>query len=326
MLFSKASGLNDSVYGKSLYPIRKWMEERNEFWEARSKLADIFGMDDIDTWCAKYGGMTSLGDMEPVGEGAAYPRGSMQEGYSKVLEPYEWKLSSELTQAMVEDNLLLSKGKLHGGNMVKSYHRIREKFGAAIFNNITATTFDLGGRTWDNTCWDGGAIAATSHTSKVTGSALANSDNYDTVVFSYDNLCAAEEKMQKFTDEDGNLVGIQPDTIIIPNNAPIKKLVMDSVLTESGRPGTTDHSTNIHAGRWNVVIWDMLSKGTATNDPWYLVDSEYAKEMGLFFLDRTPLQVKQYVDENTDNLISKARARFIAGCADWRCLYASVPA
>ena len=111
MLFSKISGLNDSVYGKSAYPIRKWMEDREEFWLQRSKIDQIFGIDKIDTWAAKYGGMTELGDMEPSPEGGNYPKGSMQEAYSKVVEPYEFKLAFELTQQMAEDGTLLNKGK-----------------------------------------------------------------------------------------------------------------------------------------------------------------------------------------------------------------------
>lgn len=327
MIFSKISGLNNSVYGNCAYPIRKWMEEREEYWQARSKIEQIFGMDKIDTWAAMYGGMTSLGDLEPVAEGGAYPALSMQEGYSKTIEPYEFKGFFELTQQMEEDGKLLKEGKRGGGGLVRSYYRTREKFAVSLFNNITSTTFTFGAKTFDNKCQDGGAIAATSHTSKTTGAAIANSDNYDTVAFSYTNLLKAERKMQKFPDDDGNKLGIQPNLIVIPNEAEMVDLVMDTVRTKSGRPGTTDHSNNIHEDRWDVIVWDVLDIGLGgASCPWFLLDSDYAQEFGLQFVDRIPLTIKQYVDENTDNLRTKARARFGVGCPDWRCIYASIPA
>lgn len=328
MIFSKISGLNNSVYGNCAYPIRKWLEEREEFWLQRSKIDQIFGMDKIDTWAAMYGGMTELGDMEPSPEGGNYPRGSMQEGYNKVIEPYEFKLSFELTQQMAEDGTILNKGKKAGNSLTRSYYRTREKFAAAVLNNISATTFTFGpkNKVFDNKCQDGGAIAATSHTSKVTGAALANSANYGTLAFSYTNLLAVEKKMQKFTDDDGNLIGIQPDTIVIPNEPSIVDAVCDVVFTKSGRPGVTDNSNNIHQDRWNVIIWEFIDKGTAANEPWFVLDSEYAKDFGLQFVDRVALSVKQYVDEGTDNLVTKARARFGVGCPDWRCIYANKPA
>jgi hypothetical protein len=152
--------------------------------------------------------------------------------------------------------------------------------------------------------------------------------NYGTLELTYDNLCLVEEYMQKITDDDGNLLNIQPDTLVIPNCANMRKKAADYILTESGRPGTGDHSFNINQGRFNIVIWNVFDKAsTATNYPWVLMDSQYIQnQAALVWANRIDLQVENWVDNNTKNAVWDGRARFGLGVPDWRGAYHNVPA
>ena len=103
IIFSKGSGLNDSIYGKSQEPIRAVIEKNVEAFEQHSQIKNVFFMDSTRNYAEKYTQETSLGNFEDVGENGAYPKTSMQEGYAKVVEPTTWKSSFEVTQEMVED-------------------------------------------------------------------------------------------------------------------------------------------------------------------------------------------------------------------------------
>jgi hypothetical protein len=46
---------------------------------------------------------------------------------------------------------------------------------------------------------------------------------------------------------------------------------------------------------------------------------------GLVWLDRIPLSVKSYIDENNDNNIIKGRARFSAAPNNWRVIAGCYP-
>lgn len=322
IIFSKSSGLNDSIYGKSLQPIRAIIEQQVEAFQEMSVLDKLYTMDTTNSFAEKYTYETSLGSFEPVGEAGATPRTSMQEGYSAIIEPEEWKNSFEVTQTMIEDAKM---GKIKSGanKFTLSYNRTRELFGTTLFNNGNATSIAFGSgayqKTFNTKGADGVALFSTAHPSKTGG--YSNQSNYFTNEFSYDALGLVEEAMQNFRDDDGNLLNIMPDTIVIPNKSRIKKLVFDAIGAE-GIPGTANNSFSFQFGRWNVVVTpylNNLSGVTAGKDNWWLLDSKFNEaNFGSIWLDRVPLSVKSYVDENTDNMVNKGRARFGAGFNNWR--------
>lgn len=321
MIFLKSSALNDDVFGKSQNPIKKFLLES----EATAKkehavLEEIFTMFPATEWSSKFSSMTSKGDFEAVGENGTYPETEQQVGYSKVIEDDTWKSSFKVSLEMIEDAKMFDIRK-EASNFTASYYRTRSKFGASVINNGASTSMTFGGKTFDITCNDTLALFSSSHTYKVTSGTWSN---YFNAGFSYDNLCRVEELMQKFTDDNGNYMDIQPDTIIIPNNARIKRLVADALWTKGDeRPGTSDHSFNYQAGRWKIITWNYLTNPstiTSGYDVWYLLDSRYNAMNGLMFCDRKPLSVKSYVDENTDANIWAGRARFAAAPVDPRAI------
>lgn len=320
MIFSKASGVNDSAYGKSQEPIRLMIEQQEESYENNSIIPSLFYKDTTDTWSAKYTMETSLGNFSPVGENGKPPKSSFQEGYSKVIEPDEWKNSFEVTEQMLED-AVMGKVKTNTLGFMLSYGRTRERFAAALFNNAHATTFTFGGKTFSSTAADGLAAFSTAHTS-ITGGTGTQS-NYFGNAFSYDALCLVEEAMQNFKDDDGNFLNVQPDTIIIPNKSRIKKLVMDAIGAE-GIPNTANNSFSYQYGRWNVVFspeFTSTSGITAGTDTYWMMDSKYNEAYaGAVWLDRVPLEVRSYIDNETGANVFVGRARFNLGINNWKAM------
>lgn len=322
MLFSKSSGVNDSVFGKSQEPIKMMLEQQEEAFEKNSIVSHVFFEDETSNFAEKYTYETSLDNFEATGEGGAYPRSSMQEGFSKVIEPEEWKNSFEVTQTMIED-ARMGKVKQKSNQFMTSFGRTKELFATGILNNAQNSSFRFGrnNKSFDISAADGKPLFATDHPSK-TGKGGTQS-NYFGNPFSYDALGFAEEAMHYFRDDDGNILNLQPDTIIIPDKARIKKLVFDAIGAE-GIPGTANNSFNFQFGRWNVVISPYLASTagiTAGTDSWYLMDSTYNEAYaGLVWLKRLELSVRSYVDENTDNNIFKGRSRFGAAPNNWRAI------
>lgn len=318
VVFSKASGVNDSIFGKSQEPIKAIIEERLEAYQQGSVLDKVFVMEKSNNFAEKYVQETSLANFSPVGEGGAYPENSFQEGYSSVIEPDTWKNQFEVTQEMIED-AKMGKIKQRANQFTRAYNRSRESFGAAMLMGGVGTSVTFGGKKFATTCADGKALFSTTHPSKTKGT--KDQSNLFAEDFSYDMLCKVQEKMQNMRDDDGHLLGVSPDTIIIPNDGMLKKAVFNAIGAE-GDPSSSNPSTfNFQYGLWNVIIWPYLNEfipSTATSKPWFLMDSRYNQDYyGAVFLDRVGLTVRSEIAPN-DNNVFKGRARYSAGFVDFR--------
>ena len=58
--------------------------------------------------------------------------------------------------------------------------------------------------------------------------------------------------MQNFMDDNGNLLTLAPDTIIIPNDYSLKNAVFEAIGADKD-PDTANNGFNYLFGRWNVI-------------------------------------------------------------------------
>lgn len=315
--FSEGSGLNDSIFGKSQAPIRMFIERKAEGFENISILKELFMMDQSKNWAEKYTSNTAMDGFNPVGENGKYPTDGMQEGYAKTLEHVTWKNSFSVSREMAEDSKLLDLKKQPAA-FVKAYYRTREDLGAALFgaamNAQKKATFR--GKEFDVTGADEVTYFHTAHKSKVKGAAQSNcfSD-----AFSQSALDYAESAMQNFKGENNELLAVAPHTIIIPNDAALKRKVFEVIGADKDSE-SSQNGFNYQFGRWNVIVWNYLNQYISSgNMPWILADLDYNKEYGgAIFVDRTNLDVRSTLDEGTDANVWRGYARFTAGFNDWR--------
>ena len=320
VIINERSGLMESIFGKTQAPLASYLESRNEQIEAEEKIGlSIFRKVSSRHFAEAYGTETEMGDMEPVGEGGAYPVTSFQEGYRKTINNVTFKNSFAITREAMDDNILTSLGQ-KPDKLLRSYHRGRNRMFAAMIGNASkgSTSFDVKGWTFDTTCMDGGCVFSTSHAPKVSGS---NQTNLYADAFSADALFAAINKMRNLKDDDGNTLAIVPDTIIIPTaNAALVKAVLVAVGSMQV-PGSGNNDINPMFGQMKVIQWPTLNdyvdlSGAAT--PWFLFDSKYNEEVdGCIYQDRVPLEVRSELDPN-DNNVWKAYARYGMGFVDFR--------
>ena len=315
--FSEASGVNDSIFGKSQAPIRMFIEKRGEAFEQQSVVKHLFAREKSSHFGEKFTSLTAMDGFQVVGENGAYPTDGMEEGYSKLLEAVEWKDSFSISRKMVEDSETIDLRRKPGA-FVTAYYRTREKFGAALLGGAIQgnASVKFGGGSFGLKTSDGKNLFAADHPAKVKGAAQCNlfSD-----AFSDDALGMLEVKMQNTRGDNNEILDVAPDTIVIPNIHSLKKAVFAAIGADKD-PETANNGFNYQFGRWNVIVWPYLNQFiTAGTSPWLLMDSKYNEEYGsLIWLDRVPLDVRSTVDENTDANVWRGYARFTAGFHDWR--------
>ena len=315
--FSEGSGVNDSIFGKSQAPIRKFLEKRGEAFEQNSIVKQLFTNMTSKNALEKFTTMTAMDGFKPVGENGAYPIDNLQEGFSKVFEHMTWKDRFSISREMVDDSKLMDLRK-RPETFITGYYRTREKFGAALFGaGITGgTSINFGGKAFDAKVADGKALFAKDHPEKLTKKTQSNQFSD---AFSDDALAAMETAMQNFRGDSDEILDVSPDTILIPNDYKLKKAVFAAIGADKD-PDTSNNAFNYVYGRWNVIIWPYLNEYiTAGTSPWILLDSKYNETYsGAVWLDRKTLEVDSHIDKNNDANVWSGYARFTAGFNDWR--------
>lgn len=315
--FSEGPGVQDSIYGKSQYPIKLFLEKRGEAFEQESIIKRLFAMETSKHFGEKFTTMTAMEGFQPVGENGEYPMDGMQEGFSKFLENMTWKNSFSLSREIVEDGKLVDLKKKPAG-FITSYHRTREKFGASLLGGAMSgnASVTFGGKKFSTTTADGKNLFDKTHPAKVSGKAQSNlfADS-----FSNNALAALETEMQNFRGDNNEILDVAPDTILIPNQYALKKAVFAAIGADQD-PDTANNGFNYQFGRWNVIVWPYLNQYLAAGTaPWVLLDSKYNEEYGgAIWLDRTNLEVRSRIDDGNDANVWQGYSRFIAGFNDWR--------
>lgn len=319
IVISISSRVVDSIYGNSQAPIRSYVMKRAEAFEQESLLPKLFRMERSRHWAEQYGGETAMENFVPVGEGGSYPLTGFEESFQKTLVNETWKQSFAITRELVDD-AQLGKMKQRANKLMTSYYRTREMFGRSLYaGGLLGTEVQIGGKKFSTASADGKKLFATNHIAKVKGNSQSNAFAGE---FTAANLDAVETMMQNTKGDNGELLAIAPDTILIPNDAALKRKVFEVVGADKD-PDSGDNGFNFQFGRWNVIVDPYLTMalqqlGVATA-PWILLDSKFIQENdGAIWQDRVKLELSSEIDDNNDNNKWKGYARFTGGFVDWR--------
>lgn len=317
---SIGSGLNGTIYGDCQVPLKAYLESRGEAFQRESLLPYLYRMEKSRHWAERYSSETAMGDFEPVGEGGDYPKTGFEDGYFRDIVNMTFKQSFSVTQEMVED-CLLGTMKQRANKLVTAYGRTREKFGRILYaGGLYGSTVTYKGKTFACGSADGQALFSKTHPNKVDG---AKQTNLYKGTFTNTLLGKIETEMQNIKGDNGELLGVAPDTIWIPNDAALKDAVFSAVGADK-EPTSGNNAFNYQFGRWNIIVDPYLTAaltdmGKSGEKPFFLLDSKFIElNDGPIFQDRVPLDVKSVIDNNNDNNVWQGRARFGAGFADWR--------
>ena len=319
IVISISSRVVDSIYGNSQAPIRSYVMKRAEAFEQESLLPYLFRMERSRHWAEQYGGETAMENFVPVGEGGSYPLTGFEESFQKTLVNETWKQSFAITRELVDD-AQLGKMKQRANKLMTSYYRTREMFGRSLYaGGLLGTEVQIGGKKFSTASADGKKLFATNHIAKVKGNQQSNAFAGE---FTAANLDAVETMMQNTKGDNGELLAIAPDTILIPNDAALKRKVFEVVGADKD-PDSGDNGFNFQFGRWKVLVDPYLTMALqqlgVQTAPWILLDSKFIQENdGAIWQDRVKLELSSEIDDNNDNNKWKGYARFTGGFVDWR--------
>lgn len=222
-------------------------------------------------------------------------------GYKTNITPGEFIVELPIRRKFLEDNLypqIMNPTVMLGD----SFTLLTETDAASVFNNAFSSSFKGG---------DGVALCSASHQNGPDVSGTQSNTN--TLALTAANAETVRLAMQAFTDDKGGLLGVNPDTIIVP---PQLDKEAHRLFGSPDDPDTANRATNPRYQAYNILRWDYL---TDTNN-WFMVDSTRMK-MNLLWDDRIPLDIHLKVGDTSIQATWIARARYGYGWTDWSWIY-----
>ena len=166
---------------------------------------------------------------------------------------------------------------------------------------------------------DGVKLFSTAHPSKA-DSKLKQKNAFSNP-FSAEALGKVSTAMQNMKTDSGEIAGLQPDTIIIPNTEKAKREVFGAIGSYHNPDEAASNRFNYLFGNWNVMVvpWLVPVVNEATGAyPWMLMDSAFnARRYGAVDIQRVKPSITSKINDNDANEW-KLRTRFSGGFGNWR--------
>lgn len=317
IILTEGNGTLDTLYGNFQAPIVSCIEDLVESWQEQMIAPLIFREQSSENWAEGYTSTTAMDDWLPVGENGAHPSDGFQEGYSKIIENMTWKKQFGISQELVEDQKL-GEALKKATKFTNAYYRTRERFAAHLLGAAAtgATSVEINGKQFDVTASDGAALFSKTHKGKVSGK---NQSNMYADAFSGAAWGKLLTEYQNLRGENDEVLGLCPDTLIIPNDAAMKAEAY-AWINSHNVPGSSNNDANNLYGNQRVIVWPYLNEFIGSKKPWIVMDSKFNQEAdGAIFQNRVDLTIRSVLGDNDEN-IWKGRARFSAGFVDFRCM------
>lgn len=161
-----------------------------------------------------------------------------------------------------------------------------------------------------NLGFDGVAFFASTHPLNAAGN---QSNNFTSTALNAANFASTRAAMMAYTGEDGEPLGVMPDTLIVPPQ--LGDTALSIVTATVGSAG----ATNIQQGQAKVVIVPELANAGTT---WYLADNSNAIKGMVWQLRKAPEFVAktELTDDNVffqKQFVWGVDARGVAGYGPW---------
>jgi hypothetical protein len=274
----------------------------------------LFGVESSTRFEEQYQGMGTQG-LVPVFDGTV-PYYDFDAGYRTDIRNYEFAMGTQVERRLVDDDQY-GQIRRRATTLVDSFNTTIEADAANVFiNGFTDSGTNRMGATTNGA--DGVALlsAAHPHSPANTNNTQANEG---TLALTIDNLDTTRQAMRNFTDDKDQLLGVNPDMLLVPPELErtATQLVSERAIYE---PGSAQYDINMFSGRFRPVVWDRLTDSNA----WFLVDSA-AMKRHLIWQWRIRPEFSQADD--FDGLTAKFRGymRYGIGWTDWRWVYGQNP-
>ena len=277
-------------------------------------LNTLFSVESSTRFEEQYQGMGALGTV-PVFDGSV-PYHACDDGYRTAIRNYEMAMGIQVERRLADDDQYNQINR-RAGNMASAFNNTIETDAANVFiNAFTDSGTNRMGASTNGA--DGVALLSTAHPDSPANTNSTQS-NEGTYALTIDNLDTTRQNMRNFKDDKGNLLGVNPNTLLVPPELErtATQLVNQRAIYE---PGSAQYDVNMFSGRFNLIVWDRLTDSNA----WFLMDSVLMKQH-LIWQWRIRPEFSQ--SEDFDGITAKYRGymRYGIGWTDWRFIYGNNP-
>ena len=207
----------------------------------------------VNRTAVAFGGVTAVGEMQPTPE-----NGQPSVTDYKELEPTQLFYKKFSNQVVITDDML-EKGNFDEAaaavrGLTKAYYTTVQRFQESFYVHAIMghTSFTNGIHSYDTTVGDGKALFATDHPYRGSDSTATQSNRF-TNGATQGGIETIITAMQKFEGDTENLLNITPRTILIPNDARLKRQVF-TALGSVGLLESNGNAWNYQLGSYNIVI------------------------------------------------------------------------
>ena len=334
IVYSRSTGFNNAAAGKLETPIKMIIERESEKLSSQGgALNALFNVEKSSRYGETIVGTNEFDVFTATEEGGGATSDTVMETYRKFIEHIQFMKEFAISADMMEDATfgIAADAKRRAENFTRAYYKTMNKICECALANATAVRTNFANATIDLTAPDGKALFSGSHIwgtkagksgsqsnyyfGNVVGSGTTSERVLSTEIFE-GSLYNLSVKMRNMLDENGEPLGYDADTIVLPGNRPALESIVRKVCESPFTPGTNLNDVNLHYGKWRVVV---LPTWQANDNRFILMSSEANKALsGNMFFNRVPLTVTNWVDNHTGNYIWNGRCRFGVGFGSYK--------
>ena len=250
-------------------------------------------------------GLGELGTMDPWSGQVSYE--DFNKGFKSTYTHQKYSKGISIERELLEDDMY-NAIKQRVQKLSYSVYYTRQTQFASIFNGAFS---GAGWRGQPLLGPDSVSLCNASHPIMPNSSTYLN--NLGTLQLTANNLEQTRTNMKQWVDDKGNILMINPDTLIVPPS--LRKTAMIIAETDE-EPETTDHGVNVWHGILKVIEVPFINFSAS----WFVVDSERAK-LYLNWFDRRKPDFDDKVEFDSEAAKYKTVGRWSYGWDDPSWIY-----
>ena len=338
-IYSYESGEHNLMLKRYETPLKMLIESESDLQRKKhSTLSQLFNIERSDRYGETVNIRSDFSTFLPAFEGDAAATDSVTNVFTKVIEHIPFMKEFVITKQMIDDsaNGLAVDAKRRAQAFVRAYYLTMNKLAESVLINGRDEFFSFNGCYVNNKTPDGKCLFAVNHPA---GNSLIGNfeqsnyfglNRYDgnnqplTLEAVSDAIMKGASKIRNMKDENGEVLGYNADTVIIPGNMPLLEKYVKQVLCSPLDPTGEKNNVNVLYGGWNVVVlpgWQYeLSEDQDTQVfPLIIMSSEANRNLcGNMFFNRVPLSIKNHEDIHTRNWVWNGYCRFGIGFGTYK--------